>query len=130
MGLRISFDTGGTFTDVVIADATGILAIGKALTTPRRIFEGMRSAVEAAAERIGTTGADVFAKSDMLIYGTTRATNAIVTNGTAKTAFLTTKGFRDTLVLKEGGKFDPHDYSYDYPQPYIPRRYAFEIDER
>jgi N-methylhydantoinase A len=33
-------------------------------------------------------------------------------------------------VLKEGGKYDPHDYSYDYPPPYIPRRYTFEIDER
>ena len=49
---------------------------------------------------------------------------------TAKTAFLTTRGFRDILVLKEGGKYDPHDYSYDYPPPYIPRRYTFEIDER
>ena len=39
-------------------------------------------------------------------------------------------GFRDILVLKEGGKYDQHDYSYDYPQPYIPRRYTFEIDER
>ena len=66
----------------------------------------------------------------MLIYGTTRATNAVVTKTTAKTAFLTTRGFRDILVLKEGGKYDPHDYSYDYPPPYIPRRYTFEIDER
>ena len=66
----------------------------------------------------------------MLIYGTTRATNAVVTKSTAKTAFLTTRGFRDILVLKEGGKYDPHDYSYDYPPPYIPRRYTFEIDER
>ena len=53
-----------------------------------------------------------------------------MTKSTAKTAFLTTRGFRDVLVLKEGGKYDPHDYSYDYPPPYIPRRYTFEIDER
>ena len=33
-------------------------------------------------------------------------------------------------MLKEGGKYDPHEYSYDYPPPYIPRRYTFEIDER
>ena len=33
-------------------------------------------------------------------------------------------------MLKEGGKYDPHDYCYDYPPPYIPRRYTFEIDER
>ncbi len=130
MSYRVSVDTGGTFTDVVVADSRGIRAIGKALTTPQRIFEGMRSAIEVAAEECGITGAALLAQSDMLIYGTTRATNAVVTKNTAKTAFLTTRGFRDILVLREGGKFDPHDYSYDYPEPYIPRRYTFEIDER
>jgi N-methylhydantoinase A len=130
MGFRISVDTGGTFTDVVVADERGIRAIGKALTTPARIFEGMRSAIEVAAEECGLSGDTLLAQADMLIYGTTRATNAVVTKTTAKTAFLTTRGFRDILVLKEGGKYDPHDYSYDYPPPYIPRRYTFEIDER
>jgi N-methylhydantoinase A len=130
MGFRISVDTGGTFTDVVIADAHGIRAIGKALTTPERIFAGMRTAIEVAAQELGLSGKALLSKTDMLIYGTTRATNAVVTKSTAKTAFLTTLGFRDILVLKEGGKYDPHDYSYDYPPPYIPRRYTFEIDER
>jgi N-methylhydantoinase A len=130
MTFRISVDTGGTFTDVVIADAAGIRAIGKALTTPSRIFDGMRSAIEVAAQEIDLDGKTLLSKSDMLIYGTTRATNAVVTKSTAKTAFLATRGFRDVLVLKEGGKYDPHDYSYDYPPPYIPRRYTFEIDER
>jgi N-methylhydantoinase A/oxoprolinase/acetone carboxylase beta subunit len=50
MAFRISVDTGGTFTDVVIADGSGIRAIGKALTTPNRIFDGMRAAVEVAAD--------------------------------------------------------------------------------
>ena len=130
MGLRISVDTGGTFTDVVVADAQAIRSIGKALTTPQRIFDGMRAAIDVAAAEIGMSGTELLKRSDMLIYGTTRATNAVVTNSTAKTAFLTTRGFRDILVLKEGGKYDPHDYSYDYPPPYIPRRYTFEIDER
>lgn len=127
---RISIDTGGTFTDVVLADGGGIKAIGKALTTPDRIFEGIQTAVEVVASGIGLTGADLFAQSDLVIYGTTRGTNAVVTKTTAKTAALTTKGFPDILVLKEGGKFNPHDYSTDYPDPYIPRRYTFEIDER
>ena len=43
---------------------------------------------------------------------------------------MTTKGFPDVLVLREGGKFDPHEFSITYPEPYIPRRYTFEIDER
>ncbi|MFN7332398.1 MAG: hydantoinase/oxoprolinase N-terminal domain-containing protein, partial [bacterium] len=72
----------------------------------------------------------LLAATDVLIYGTTRATNAVVTKRTAKTAFITTKGFKDTLTLKEGGKHGPHDYSYDYPDPYIPRRRSFEVTER
>jgi N-methylhydantoinase A len=130
MVYRIAVDTGGTFTDVVVADAASICAIGKALTTPHRIFAGMRAAIEVAAQEIGLPGKALLGNSDILIYGTTRATNAVVTKSTAKTALLTTRGFRDILVLKEGGKYDPHDYSYDYPPPYIPRRYTFEIDER
>jgi N-methylhydantoinase A len=130
MGYRISVDTGGTFTDVVVADRRGIRAIGKALTTPQRIFDGMRAAIDVASEECNMSGEELLRQADMLIYGTTRATNAVVTQSTAKTAFLTTRGFRDILVLREGGKYDPHDYSYDYPPPYIPRRYTFEIDER
>jgi N-methylhydantoinase A len=130
MPFRISVDTGGTFTDVVVADPAGRHTIGKALTTPERIFRGMRAAIEAAAEELGLPAATLLRETDALIYGTTRATNAVVTKSTAKTAFLTTTGFADTLVLREGGKFNPNDYSLDYPDPYIPRRYTFEIDER
>ncbi|GGC45240.1 hydantoinase/oxoprolinase family protein [Chelatococcus reniformis] len=130
MGYKISVDTGGTFTDVVVSDAAGGLTIGKALTTPARIFDGMRDAIAAAAEQIGLSFPRLLADADFLIYGTTRATNAVVTKTVAKTAFLTTRGFPDTLVLKEGGKFRPHDFSQAYPEPYIPRRYVFEIDER
>ena len=130
MAFRISVDTGGTFYRCGHCRCGGIRAIGKALTTAARIFDGMRAAIEVAAQEIGLSGKTLLGESDMLIYGTTRATNAVVTQSTAKTAFLTTRGFRDILVLKEGGKYDPHDFGYDYPAPYIPRRYTFEIDER
>jgi N-methylhydantoinase A len=72
----------------------------------------------------------VLGQTDILIYGTTRATNAIVTGNVAKTAFLTTAGFPDVLVLREGGKFNPHEFSKPYPPPYVPRRHTFEIAER
>ena len=130
MGYRISVDTGGTFTDIMVLDEAGQLHIGKALTTPERIFRGMREAISVVADDLGLAVPDLLARSDILIYGTTRATNAVVTKRTAKTAFLTTAGFKDTLTLKEGGKHGPHDYSYDYPDPYIPRRYTFELAER
>jgi N-methylhydantoinase A len=130
MAYRISVDTGGTFTDVVVLTPQGQLHIGKALTTPARIFQGMEGAIGVVAEALGLGVRELLAATTLLIYGTTRATNAVVTRRTARTAFLTTEGFRDTLVLKEGGKHGPHDYSYDYPDPYIPRRHSFEISER
>ncbi|MGY4238316.1 N-methylhydantoinase A [Bradyrhizobium sp. USDA 4449] len=129
MSYAISVDTGGTFTDVIISGPNG-MTIGKALTTPDRIFKGMREAIAAGAEEIGLSLESLLPQTRLLIYGTTRATNAIVTRTTAKTAFVTTQGFRDILLLKEGGKFNPHDFSEDYPDPYIPRRSTFEIEER
>ena len=123
-------DTGGTFTDIVVLDPEGALHIGKSLTTPERIFDGMAGALGVVAEDLGIELGKLLAATDVLIYGTTRATNAVVTKRTAKTAFVTTRGFRDTLTLKEGGKHGPHDYSYDYPDPYIPRRRSFEVTER
>lgn len=131
MSYRISVDTGGTFTDImVLNETTGQLHIGKALTTPHRIFDGMREASGVVAEELGLTTEAMLLRTPILIYGTTRATNAVVTKRTAKTAFLTTRGFKDTLTFKEGGKHGPHDYTYDYPDPYVPRRYTFEVDER
>ncbi|MBN9217730.1 MAG: hydantoinase/oxoprolinase family protein [Mesorhizobium sp.] len=130
MTYRISVDTGGTFTDVVVNDGNGNFSIGKSLTTPDRIFEGMRNAMVNVAQDMSTSLEDLLENTSLLIYGTTRATNAIVTKTVAKTALLTTQGFPDVLVLKEGGKFNPHDFSQDYPHPYLPRRHTFEIEER
>src|SRR5512146_3154488 len=130
MGYRISVDTGGTFTDVIVMDDAGRQTIGKALTTRERIFLGMREAISVAAAELGKSLDQILAETELLIYGTTRATNAIVTWTVAKTAFLTTRGIPDILVLKEGGKSNPHDFGRAYPEPYIPRRWTFEIDER
>jgi N-methylhydantoinase A len=130
MEYRISVDTGGTFTDVIVADDAGGQTVGKSLTTPDRIWNGMRGAMENAAELLKISFPELLRDTEILIYGTTRSTNAIVQNKVAKTAFLTTEGFPDTLVLKEGGKFRPHDLNMVYPEPYIPRSHTFEITER
>ena len=130
MSYRITVDTGGTFTDMVVSSDSGQQVIGKAPTTPERIFNGMGGALESAAGELGVTPEQLLAEATVLIYGTTRATNAIVQGKVAKTAFLTTEGFPDTLVLKEGGKHGPHDFTQDYPDPYIPQKYTFEISER
>lgn len=130
MRYKISVDTGGTFTDVVVQDDQGRVVIGKSPTTPDRIFEGMRGALSDAASALGITLASLLGDAELLIYGTTRSTNAIVQGTVAKTAFLSTLGFPDILVTREGGKFGPHDFSYDFPKPYVARRHTFEIVER
>jgi len=123
-------DTGGTFTDVVVSGGNRGLVVGKALTTPARAFDGLSASIADAAGQMGLSLVDLLAATSMFIYGTTRATNAIVTKQGAKTAFLTTDGFQDTLVLKEGGKTNPHDFSMRFPDPYVPRRRTFSISER
>jgi len=120
MGYRISVDTGGTFTDVVVS-SNDEQVIAKALTTPDRIFVGMKNALQNAADQLGCDLSALLQGSELLTYGTTRATNAIVQGKVAKTAFLVTKGFPDVLVLKEGGKTRVHDFSTEYPEPYIPQ---------
>ncbi|MGW3954759.1 hydantoinase/oxoprolinase family protein [Streptomyces sp. NPDC004752] len=130
MRYSVSADTGGTFIDVVVRDEENNHYVGKALTTHGQVFDGMREALEGIATDLGTTAQSLIAHTDLFIYGTTRATNAIVTRRVAKTALLTTEGFPDILVLKEGGKRDVFDYGTEYPEPYIPRRRTFEVPER
>ena len=78
MSYRISVDTGGTFTDVVVSDEAGRLELGKAPTTRTRAYEGLREGVGQVAERLGLTVEELLAQTEVLTYGTTRATNAIV----------------------------------------------------
>ena len=129
MTYRISVDTGGTFTDVVVVDNAGQLRIGKALTTPRRAFDGISAALDNVAPAFGLSARELLDAAESFTYGTTRATNAIVEGKTARTAFFTTEGFPDILLLREGGKLDPFR-QIPYPAPYVPRYLTFEITER
>ncbi|MBM4258496.1 MAG: hydantoinase/oxoprolinase family protein [Deltaproteobacteria bacterium] len=131
MGYRIAIDVGGTFTDVVVADDAGRLTIGKGLTTKERIFQGMERGLAVAAEQLREPSVrTLLQNAEMFIYGTTTATNAVLEGRTAKTAFLTTAGFPDILVLREGGKLNAYDFTTPYPEPYVPRRLTYEIRER
>ncbi|MGD9536354.1 MAG: hydantoinase/oxoprolinase family protein [Alphaproteobacteria bacterium] len=130
MKYRIAVDTGGTFTDVVVADAQGRLTLGKALTTPGRSFTGLSASLRDAADNMGIGFEALIAGADVLVYGTTRATNAIVTGRTAKTAFLVTEGFPDILLYRQGGKLNAMQLDIDLPAPYIPRRLTWEIPGR
>ncbi|HST40116.1 MAG TPA: hydantoinase/oxoprolinase N-terminal domain-containing protein, partial [Conexibacter sp.] len=129
--LRFGVDTGGTFTDLVVAGDPGGLRIFKRPTTPADPVEGLLDALDAAADDFGCTRAELLARGDQLVFGTTRATNAIVEGATARTALLTTAGHPDTLTLREGGgRPSLFDYSHEYPAPYVPRALTFEIPER
>lgn len=130
MGYRISVDTGGTFTDVVVTDEDGHFTVGKALTDRKRAFSSIASGIEVACEELQITLADLLNQTSVFIYGTTMATNGIVERKIARTAFLSTEGFPDTLLLKEGGKAETHNLRMEYPDPYIPRSLTFEIPER
>lgn len=123
-------DTGGTFTDVVVTDEHGRLTIGKALTTPERSFTGLSNAIGNAADQSGVSLSDLLAQTRVLVYGTTRATNAIVERKTAKTALLVTEGFQDLLVYRKGGKLNALELNSKVKPPYVPRRFTFEIPER
>lgn len=130
MAYRITVDTGGTFTDVVLADDTGRLTLAKALTDHNRVFNSVLEGITTAASLIGAEPATVLAETESFVYATTRATNAIIEGTTARTAFLTTAGHPDVLVLREGGRLDAFDFDVAYPEPYVPRRLTFEIQER
>ncbi|MBS0612093.1 MAG: hydantoinase/oxoprolinase family protein [Proteobacteria bacterium] len=129
-GYRIGIDTGGTFTDVVVGDASGILSVGKALTTRERISQGILEGLAVAAAPLRLDAQALLRRTAVFIYGSTRATNAILEGKIARTALLVTAGFPDILVRREGGKTNPWDYTQEYPEPYVPRHLTFEIPER
>ncbi len=121
---------GGTFTDVVLERGDGRVSMFKAPTTPADPAEGILAGIAAAAEANGQSVRRLLGATEVLIHGTTRATNAILTDTTAKTAFLTTAGHPDILVFRLGGRENPFDHSREYPAPYVPRALTFEIAER
>lgn len=130
-GLRFGVDTGGTFTDLVIEGLPEGLRFFKQPTTPDDPIRGLLDVVGFAASQLATESGALLKRCATFVHGTTRATNAIVEGATARTAFLTTKGHRDILLIREGGgRGTPLDYTQAYPDPYVPRALSYEIPER
>ena len=130
--MRISIDTGGTFTDVILQDDEGALRLYKSPTTYDDLIQGFLEGIRLAAMDLKLSTRELLAKVELIIHGTTIATNATLTGNTAKTAFLTTAGHPDVLVLREGGRLGlpVFDYSIAYPEPYVPRALTYEVPER
>jgi len=127
--MRLAADTGGTFTDLVV-EAGEEVRLYKAQTTPREPADGILDAISLAAADADRPLAEFLGEVELFIHGTTRATNAILTETTARTALLCTRGHPDVLLLREGGRTEPFNWSYGYPDPYIPRALTYEITER
>jgi 5-oxoprolinase (ATP-hydrolysing)/N-methylhydantoinase A len=115
--MRVGADVGGTFTDVLVLDAGGQVRVTKVLSTPP---DYDRAVIEAVA------GLEV----DELVHGTTVATNAVLERRGARTALVTTAGFRDVLELRRMRMPHLYDYFWTKPEPLVPRHLRFEIAER
>ncbi|MEZ5905460.1 MAG: hydantoinase/oxoprolinase family protein [Geminicoccaceae bacterium] len=127
--MRLACDTGGTFTDLVVERGDEIRQF-KSSTVPADPVQGVLDVLGLAAAAHGLDRAAFLAEATTFIHGTTRAINAILTGNTARTAFLTTKGHPDVLVIREGGRIEPFNFTVPYPEPYVPRRLTFEVPER
>ncbi|TYB46316.1 hydantoinase/oxoprolinase family protein [Actinomadura chibensis] len=126
---RASVDIGGTFTDLVLEQGR-TLRLFKSPTVPGDPVQGILDVLAMAAESEGEPLADLLGRVETFTHATTRGLNAVLTGGTAKTAFLTTEGHPDVLLLREGGRRDPYDFTVPYPEPYVPRSLTFEVGER
>jgi N-methylhydantoinase A len=127
--MRLACDTGGTFTDLVVERGSEIRQF-KSSTVPADPVQGVLDVLELAAQGYGMDRVRFLGEATTFIHGTTRAINAILTGNTARTAFLTTEGHPDVLVIREGGRIEPFNFTVPYPEPYVPRRLTFEVPER
>jgi N-methylhydantoinase A len=123
--IKLAADIGGTFTDIVL-EAGGKRWSGKVLTTTQAPELGVIEGIGLVLEQSGIKPADI----GVFIHGTTLATNALIERKGAKTAFITTKGFRDILEQGYEKRFDHYDLMIDRSVPLVPRTLRFTVEER
>ncbi|AFL51122.1 N-methylhydantoinase A [Sinorhizobium fredii] len=122
---RVGVDIGGTFTDIAL-DLDGTLHSTKVLTDYIAPERAILKGVKAVAEAAGIALSDI----DILIHGTTLATNALIERRGAKTAFITTEGFRDVLEMRTENRFEQYDLNIALPPALIERASRFTVRER
>jgi N-methylhydantoinase A len=122
---NLGADIGGTFTDVVL-EIRGETFSAKVLTTydapERAIIEGMHRVCAKAGVPPAAIG--------RIIHGTTLATNALIERRGAKTALITTEGFRDVIEMRTESRFEQYDLNLTLPQPLLPRNRRYTLRER
>ncbi|WP_299899375.1 hydantoinase/oxoprolinase family protein [uncultured Ruegeria sp.] len=123
--IRLGADIGGTFTDVVLEKGDNIFST-KVLTTytapENAIIDGMHQ----VCARAGITPGEI----GQIIHGTTLATNALIERRGARTALITTQGFRDVIEMRTESRFEQYDLNLTLPEPLLPRQSRFTVNER
>ncbi len=122
---KLGVDIGGTFTDVALEAGDRRFSV-KVLTTPEAPERAVIEAIRAVLREAGLQPADLA----IIIHGTTLATNAIIERKGARTALVTTQGFRDTIEIRHENRFEQYDVNIDLPPPLVPRRYRYVVPER
>ena len=131
----ICVDVGGTFTDAAVFDEDGQIHVFKSPTTPENYIDGILGALSTAAGFYGITLEQILKEASVvhggrLTHGSTIATNAVLEKRAGKVGMLTTKGFRDVLLFREGPPKNPRELYLDYPEPYVPRYLTLGVEER
>src|SRR5690348_15407162 len=122
---RLAVDIGGTFTDVVL-DMPDRLLSTKLLTTHASPEEAVIAGTQAILREAGIAASSL----DLVIHGTTLATNALIERKGARTALVTTAGFRDSLEIAYEHRFEQYDLYMERPEPLVSRDLRLEVPER
>lgn len=118
---KVGIDTGGTFTDIVATNGAE-MRTAKVSSTPPEFERGVLASIDVVDLDLGEV--------DLIAHGTTVSTNATITKSGARTALLTTRGFRDVLELRRHNRGDIYDVLWDPPPPLVPRQLRREVTER
>ncbi len=123
--IRLAVDIGGTFTDLALENGSRRHTT-KVLTTPAAPEQGVLTGIRRILADAGIGPGDV----TIVIHGTTLATNALIERKGARTALVTTEGFRDVLRLGNEARYDQYDLNITLPDPLVPRHLRLPVPER
>ncbi len=126
MSYRVGFDVGGTFTDFVLQSPAGELTTGKRLTTYPDPSEACLAGLDALLARAGVTWTDI----GQAVHGTTLGSNIVIERKARGVGLLTTRGFRDVLIIGREKRYQVYDLQIEKPPPLVPRRLIGEVTER
>lgn len=118
---RIGVDVGGTFTDLVLADAEGRAWVAKVPSVPSDPSEGVLSAVQRISVDLGLPKSEILSNCSLFVHGSTIATNTMLEGKGAKVGLIATEGFRDTIEIRRGLRSDQWNHREPYAPVLVPR---------